>query len=172
MMPQHCARAALHSATDDDDIQAGKRGGGRSKRKHRASLLKIKASSWRPNVANVHAALRERRELLLGALPLRRQARGTMRPQHFLERGVHVARHALPIAADVDVGALLKHEARDARSRLADPLLHIDLLLLVARERCVQRGEETVASEPLQLGFEDKVRRRAAAAEEKVALNA
>jgi hypothetical protein len=36
----------------------------------------------------------------------------------------------------------------------------------------VQRGEETVASEPLQLGFEDKVRRRAAAAEEKVALNA
>ena len=57
--------------------------------------------------------------------------------QHVAQRLIHVAGHAAGVAADIDVGTLVQPVAHGC-SMLADAILDIDLVGLVAREGGVQ----------------------------------
>src|SRR3712207_2358956 len=60
-----------------------------------------------------------------------------------VQRGVDVPRHALLVAADVEVRAVLQ-PGEQVAAALPHPVLDVDLLRLVAREGDVDPGERAV----------------------------
>src|SRR5689334_21144935 len=88
-------------------------------------------------------------QIPLAALELNHRLLGRVGGERFYvrigahERGAHVLRHRLGVAADIEEGALVE-PLDELAAALPQPVLNIDLLRLVARERDVHAGERAV----------------------------
>ena len=81
-----------------------------------------------------------------------------------LQRGVHVLRHRVGVAADVDRRAIL-HPRVQLAPRVPQRMLHVALLRLVARERHVQPRQHAALQQVLPFELIQEVVRVVAVAE-------
>ncbi len=87
------------------------------------------------------------------------------------QRLMHRRGHAVGIAADIDRRAVAD-PAIDIRGLLAQPVLHVDLLGLIARKRHIHAREHAVLQPALPFGLIQEVLGKAAVAKEQPALAA
>src|SRR5437016_8205055 len=79
-----------------------------------------------------------------------------LRDRDLLQREVHVARHALGVPANVEIGAV-REPAPEFLRGLEHLVLHVDLVRLVAGKREVHAAEHALHRELFQLGSIKKV---------------